>query len=84
MDSVDKKPFDGNFHPSVVGEPLKDRYDFYCPCGESLYLKPSLLMEMGLNRGGCTCPNCQTLLELEVNDTNDGANARPFKELKCV
>lgn len=73
-----KEPFDGNFHPDLEGEALKEKYDFLCPkCGADIGLKPSIMMTaFGWNVGSGTCPKkeCGAFFHLEINDTNDGAN----------
>lgn len=58
---------------------LKETYDFLCSeCSKELHFKPSLLMQMGINCGHCTCPKCGEFLKLFVDTENNLGGSTPY------
>lgn len=49
-------------------EDNRTRYKTKCSeCGHEFETAHSLLMEMGMNTGSCTCPECKTDLHLQID-----------------
>lgn len=48
---------------------LEETYAITCPqCSKSLRVKPSIFMEMGINRGVGSCPCCKVSLRFQLNN----------------
>jgi len=53
------------------------RYNFKCSeCGHEQSAAPSILMNMGLNRGNGSCMKCKTFLHLEILDDMHGSEMK--------
>jgi hypothetical protein len=60
---------------------LKEEYDFNCcVCEKRLYFHTSILMEMGINCGHCTCPKCKTFLKLSIDLKTDSGKSVPYEQ----
>lgn len=47
---------------------FKKRYDWKCQkCGKELWFAPSFCMQMGINSGHGSCPDCKTFHHLEID-----------------
>ena len=55
------------------------RYKVICPnCNENFDVAKSILMEMGINTGSCTCPQCKIYLHLECEENTKTMKAEDF------
>lgn len=52
---------------------LLERYDCTCAkCGAEFQFRPSISMNLGINRGHGTCHKCKAFLHLEIIDETTG------------
>ena len=55
------------------------KYKVICPnCNEDFNVAKSILMEMGVNTGSCTCPQCKMHLHLECEEKTKTMKAEDF------
>jgi len=60
--------------------PIDGRLRSACSqCHREFYIGKSLAMQMGMNSGHCTCPDCKTFLHVEILE-GDAAWTEPYAD----
>ena len=68
--------------PASTLKPIEGRLRTRCgECQYEFYIGLSLAMQMGMNSGHCTCPQCKTFLHAEILEGDEAWTEKFDKHL---